>query len=310
MQLDKLKIFGVLVLLLGLSTSSLSAQEVDKKAEKKSNSYVRQAEKAKQEKDFAGAEANYRRALSADKKNAEAQYNFGHLYDDQKMDADAMNQLLKTVKNAQTKELKHKAFHNLGNAYMDHEDYAQAVQAYKDALRNDPTDDETRYNLAIAKKKLEENPDQGGGDDDSDEDSQSQDDQNSKENKESKDQDQDQDQDENQDQGDQQQKDQDQQEKDQQNQEGQDHDEDQGGEGDQDQQEQEDQQEGDQDQDQDADENEQEQNQEQQPDEGGMSDDQAESLLRAADNLEKGVQKKMNEKKGDKKPPQRNQKDW
>src|SRR5699024_7684379 len=68
----------------------------------------------------------------------------------------SMKHLLNTAKNAKTKTLKHKAFHNLGNAFMEQKQYSQAVRAYQDALRNDPTDDQTRYNLAVAKDKLKE----------------------------------------------------------------------------------------------------------------------------------------------------------
>jgi hypothetical protein len=41
---------------------------------------------------------------------------------------------------------------------MNEKDYTQAVEAYKNALRNDPADEETRYNYALAKKMLKENP--------------------------------------------------------------------------------------------------------------------------------------------------------
>jgi cytochrome c-type biogenesis protein CcmH/NrfG len=41
---------------------------------------------------------------------------------------------------------------------MKEKDYTQAVEAYKDALRNKPSDEETRYNYALAKKMLKENP--------------------------------------------------------------------------------------------------------------------------------------------------------
>jgi hypothetical protein len=40
---------------------------------------------------------------------------------------------------------------------MNEKDYTQAVD-YKNALRNDPSDEETRYNYALAKKMLKENP--------------------------------------------------------------------------------------------------------------------------------------------------------
>ena len=41
---------------------------------------------------------------------------------------------------------------------MNEKDYTNAVEAYKNALRNDPSDDETRYNYALAKKMLKDNP--------------------------------------------------------------------------------------------------------------------------------------------------------
>ena len=50
------------------------------------------------------------------------------------------------------------ASYNLGNVYMKEKKYAEAVSAFKDALRNDPADDESRYNLALAKKLLKDNP--------------------------------------------------------------------------------------------------------------------------------------------------------
>jgi hypothetical protein len=41
---------------------------------------------------------------------------------------------------------------------MKDKDYGGAVEAYKNALRNNPADEETRYNYALAKKMLKENP--------------------------------------------------------------------------------------------------------------------------------------------------------
>ena len=55
---------------------------------------------------------------------------------------------------------------------MKEKQYRPAVEAYKNALRNNPTDDETRYNLALAKKMLEEQGDDGGGGDDQNEENQ------------------------------------------------------------------------------------------------------------------------------------------
>ena len=50
--------------------------------------------------------------------------------------------------------------HNLGNAYYQKQDYPKAVEAYKNALRKNPDDNETRYNLALALKKEQKNKQQ------------------------------------------------------------------------------------------------------------------------------------------------------
>jgi tetratricopeptide (TPR) repeat protein len=47
-------------------------------------------------------------------------------------------------------------YHNLGNARMKQKNYQGAIDAYKDALRLQPDDDQTRYNLSEATRKLKE----------------------------------------------------------------------------------------------------------------------------------------------------------
>ena len=41
---------------------------------------------------------------------------------------------------------------------MKEKNYTKAVETYKNALRNNPADEETRYNFALAKKMLKDNP--------------------------------------------------------------------------------------------------------------------------------------------------------
>ena len=68
-----------------------------------------------------------------------------------------------------TKEIRASAFHNMGNNFMLQEKYADAVNAYKNALKLNPTDMDTKYNLEYAKKKLQQQQqqqqNQGGGQD-------------------------------------------------------------------------------------------------------------------------------------------------
>ena len=48
--------------------------------------------------------------------------------------------------------------HNMGVIMQNHREYAQAIEYYKMALRCNPQDNETRYNLALCKKLLKNNP--------------------------------------------------------------------------------------------------------------------------------------------------------
>jgi len=109
---------------------------------------------------FAKAEASYREAVALDPTNVAAKYNSGNNYYENEKWEESTAGLLKATAIAQTKKEKHKAFHNLGNALYQQKDFKAAVEAYKNALRNNPTDEETRYNLALAKEEEEQN---GGG---------------------------------------------------------------------------------------------------------------------------------------------------
>lgn len=61
------------------------------------------------------------------------------------------------------KDTLHKAWHNIGNCYLQKKDYQQAADAYKKSLKYDPKDEETRYNLAYALKNIPKDKKKGGG---------------------------------------------------------------------------------------------------------------------------------------------------
>lgn len=116
---------------------------------------------------FVKAEASYRKAKALQPESTEAAYNMGNLYYKNDKKPSAAEGYRAAATTAKTKAEKHKAFHNLGNTFMENKQFPEAVEAYKSALRNNPTDDETRYNLALAKKE-EEKQGGGGGDDNKD----------------------------------------------------------------------------------------------------------------------------------------------
>lgn len=118
--------------------------------------------------DFINAEANYRRAISKSDKNAVAPYNLGRAYYNRESLTEAFGRFKQAGEKAEDKSVKHRAFHNMGNVFMKNKEYEKAVEAYKQALRNNPNDEETRYNLALAKELLKKQQDDQKNDDNKD----------------------------------------------------------------------------------------------------------------------------------------------
>lgn len=153
-------------LLPNLSSAQLT-QEEDKKIGKQTNKLLKEAEDKLGENDFASAEASYRKAVAKNPESEVARYNMANMYYSKEKAGNATERYKQAAEVSETKEAKHKIFHNMGNAFMEQKKYKEAVEAYKNALRSNPADEETRYNLALAKKMLEEEQkNDGGGEDD------------------------------------------------------------------------------------------------------------------------------------------------
>ena len=132
-------------------------KEKDKDLPKGNDSFV--------EKKYADAEVEYRISESKSPKKSIASYNLGNAIYRQNQAGEAKYHYAKALKTAKTRAEKHQALHNIGNTLMKDKDYAGAVEAYKNALRNNPADEETRYNYALAKKMLKDNPPKKDGKD-------------------------------------------------------------------------------------------------------------------------------------------------
>ena len=111
------------------------------------------------EKKYVDAEADYRVTESKKSpKKAVAGYNLGNSIYRQNQQGEAQIKYIQALEIAKTKEEKHRIYHNLGNTFMLEKKYDLAADAYKNALRNNPKDEETRYNYALAKRKNKDNP--------------------------------------------------------------------------------------------------------------------------------------------------------
>ena len=154
------------VLLIFMSMGSLMSQqnEYESFIKKGNNSF---------EENTVLSEQNYRKAISVSPEFVKGQYNFSNnLYENEYYDEALLNQI-EASKYAKTTVDKHQIFHNIGNILMKQEMCKEAVEAYKNALKNNPKDDESRYNLALAKDcaKEDENENESEGEDeDEDED--------------------------------------------------------------------------------------------------------------------------------------------
>ncbi len=145
--------------------SGIYAQDNNKKTQKQYQKYSALAAEEIQNGDFAQAEALYRKALDKNPEGDKASYNFGNLYFENQKKKQSAIRYVESAKSSEDKMVKHRNYHNLGNLMMDQKQYAKAVEAYKNALRNNPKDEETRYNLALAKQKREKQKNEGGGKD-------------------------------------------------------------------------------------------------------------------------------------------------
>jgi len=149
----------------------------------KSNNYIFEGNSIVDD-DFIEAEKKYRLGVSAKQNNVVGSYNLGNAYYRSELYDEAMLRHLEAIKNSVSKLEKHNAYHNIGNTLMQQKRCQEAVSAYKDALRNNPTDNETRYNLALAQECAKE---QGNGDGDGDDEDKDKDKDKDKDDKENSD---------------------------------------------------------------------------------------------------------------------------
>ncbi len=118
---------------------------------------IRQGNRAFKSQKWAAAETQYRKAIYKNQKNPQAIYNLGCALLAQQKDSLAMVQFGNAAQLESNIFRRSKSYHNMGVVMQNHREYAQAIEYYKMALRCNPQDNETRYNLALCKKLLKNN---------------------------------------------------------------------------------------------------------------------------------------------------------
>ncbi|MBP3247863.1 MAG: VWA domain-containing protein [Prevotella sp.] len=115
--------------------------------------YIREGNKQFRVGQYDKAEVSYRKAVEKNPKNPQAAYNLGNALMAQKKDSSAVQQFEQATRIETNPLRKAAAYHNMGVICQTHKMYGEAIEAYKNALRLNPNDDETRYNLVLCKKQ-------------------------------------------------------------------------------------------------------------------------------------------------------------
>jgi tetratricopeptide (TPR) repeat protein len=148
-------------IIIGITVGLLCASAVmGQKAERER---IREGNKLYNTEKYTEAEIAYRKSIEVNPRSFEGAYDLGNaLYKQQKYPEAAeqyklvasQGERLLSENPANVLRLA-QVFHNLGNISMQGKEYAKSIEAYKQSLRLNPADDETRYNLALAQKLLE-----------------------------------------------------------------------------------------------------------------------------------------------------------
>ena len=143
------KIYIISLLLLGGIVSVHAQQKTDR-------DYLRSGNKLYNDSLFIKAEVDYRKALDINPKSTDAMFNLGNALLMQQKIKEAMEQYESVSKVEKDKSKLAEIYHNMGVILQSAKQYPQCIEAYKESLRNNPKDDETRYNLALAQKMLKD----------------------------------------------------------------------------------------------------------------------------------------------------------
>lgn len=124
--------------------------------QKTERDYLRSGNKLYKDSTFVKAEVDYRKALELEPKSTDAMYNLGNALLMQQKAKEAMEQFEAASHVEKDKAKLAQIYHNMGVILQSSKQLPQCIEAYKQALRNNPKDDETRYNLALAQKQLKD----------------------------------------------------------------------------------------------------------------------------------------------------------
>ena len=133
-------------------------------AQKSYNALVDEGNRRYEQNKYEAAASSYLEAIKTDSKDYTGYYNLGNALYRSKKYEEAITQYTKASELSQNLPDKAAALHNIGNAYMQLNKPEKAAEFYKQSLKQEPRNEQTRKNYEIAKLKEQENKqNQGGG---------------------------------------------------------------------------------------------------------------------------------------------------
>jgi len=141
-----LRVLSALVVFIFFLLNPLSAQQ-NKKA-------IIEGNKNYENKKYNDAEKEYKKALQQNKNDYISTFNLGNTYYQQGKYEEAANQFQSLTHQPVTKDSMARVYHNLGNSLLKQKKFEESISAYKNGLKNNPDDEQTRYNLSYAQKML------------------------------------------------------------------------------------------------------------------------------------------------------------
>ena len=124
--------------------------------------YIRRGNRLMRDSVYDKAQVEYQKAIEQDNTNPISHFNLGNALLYQNKAEDAMKEYETAARLEKDKTRLAQIYHNMGVVLQSAKQFDKAVACYRNSLRNDPTNDETRYNYALSLFQLKKN--QGGQD--------------------------------------------------------------------------------------------------------------------------------------------------
>jgi tetratricopeptide (TPR) repeat protein len=139
----------ILLILVIFATSVNTFSQNEKK-------FIREGNKLYDQKKYNDAEVKYRKSLQKDSTYFNGRYNLANALYKQKNYDEASRLYSTLVDKEKDNKIKSNVYHNLGNSYLQKKEFEKSIDAYKQSLKYNPKDYDTKYNLSYAMQMLKQ----------------------------------------------------------------------------------------------------------------------------------------------------------